>query len=52
MHNQLCLNLGAIAIVVVVVGAAVYAPIAVSLLGPAAGCWLWRLISPAKKAPS
>jgi len=44
MHNQLCLNLGAILAVFV----AVYAPIAVSLLS-----W-WRLISRvlAKMAPS
>jgi len=47
MHNQLCLNLGAI-LRVFVAAAAVYAPIAVSLLS-----W-WRLISLflAKMAPS
>jgi len=48
MHNQLCLNLGAILRVFVAAAAAVYAPIAVSLLS-----W-WRLISLflAKMAPS
>lgn len=62
MHNQLCLNLGAIFIVVVtvlpivvvvvsiVVAAAVYAPIASYFIALASLSLGWRLIAPARGA--